>query len=217
MTQQTATPTDVDAAALELEPLPLPYLPGAAIFDCDGTLADTMPIHYRAWRETLDSLGAAHVFPEEQFYAWGGVTAAEIVARLNARHGLTLAVEETAHLKEETYRRLMPELRAIPSVVAEARRFREAGIPLAVASGGRRDLVEQTLRILGVRDWFGAVVGSEDVQHGKPDPEVFLTAANGIGAVPADCVVYEDADAGILAGQRAGMRVVDIRPYLPPR
>ena len=198
-------------------PLPLPFLPEAAIFDCDGTLADTMPLHFRAFREILDAAGAGHVFPEEQFYAWGGVTAAEIVARLNEQHGLALPVEETAHRKEEAYARLMPTLTPVAAVVEEARRFRDAGVRLAVASGGRRDLVEQTLHVLGVRDWFGPVVGAEDVRRGKPDPDVFLLAAQNLGVRPEVCVVYEDADAGLTAAHRAGMRAVDIRPYLPVR
>jgi beta-phosphoglucomutase family hydrolase len=196
--------------------MPLTSLPEGAIFDCDGTLADTMPLHYLAWRETLDAFGAPlPVFPEAQFYAWGGVTAREIIVRLNAaHHPLHIDADHVAEIKEDAFRRLIPRVKPIAVVVAEARRLAAAGVPLAVASGGRRDLVEQTLRTIGVRDLFRTVVGSEDVQHGKPAPDVFLTAAERLGVRPAGCVVFEDAGPGLEAARRAGMRAVDIKRFL---
>lgn len=200
---------------LVLLPLPLPFVPGCAIFDCDGTLADTMPLHYKAWRATLDAFGAAlPVFPEEQFYAWGGVTAYEILLRLNRIHSLALDAAAVAHAKEENYSRLIADVQPIGPVVAEARRL-HGQCPLAVASGGRRDLVERTLRTIGIRELFDIVVGSEDVTQGKPAPDVFLKAADGIGAAPDVCVVYEDAPAGLEAARRAGMRAVNVLDFLP--
>ena len=151
-----------DGSPLILLDMPLAEIPAAAIFDCDGTLADTMPLHYQAWRETLDPLNVP--FPEEQFYLWGGVTAREIIERLNLLHGAHMDPEGLSIEKEETYSRLIPLVRPIESVVAEARRF-FGHCPLAVASGGRHDVVEETLRSLGIRELFGAVVGSEDVRH----------------------------------------------------
>ncbi len=215
MTSSPSAPAEPDDD--HLVPFPLPFTPGGAIFDCDGTLADTMPLHYRAWRETLDAVGAPlPVFPELQFYAWGGVTAFEILVRLNAEHGLTLPPEETATRKEETYKRLIPDVLPLSAVVEEARRLHAAGVPLGVASGGRRDLVEQTLTVIGVRDLFGdAVVGSEDVQHGKPAPDPFLLAAAKMGVAAEGCVVYEDARAGLIAARRAGMKAVNILDYVP--
>jgi HAD superfamily hydrolase (TIGR01509 family) len=199
---------------LVLLDLPLPAIPGAAIFDCDGTLADTMPLHYGAWRETLDSLGLLlPVFPEEQFYAWGGVTAKEIMERLNKIHGTAFDAESIAHTKEMTYRKLIPTVKPIAKVVAEARRF-YGKCPIAVASGGMRALVEETLETIGVSDLFEIVVGSEDVREGKPSPEVFLTTACRLGVEPSDCVVYEDAPAGLEAARRAGMRAVNVPDFL---
>src|SRR5690349_18061577 len=101
---------NTDADLSHLIAMPIDFIPAGAIFDCDGTLADTMPLHYRAWRETLDGYGLPHVFPEVQFYAWGGVTAVEIMRRLNAEHGLTLPPEEVALQKEETYSHLIPQM-----------------------------------------------------------------------------------------------------------
>lgn len=191
--------------------MPLSFVPAGAIFDCDGTLADTMPLHYVAWREVLDKIGCP--FPETQFYAWGGVTAKEIVARLNAEHGLTMPVEETAHIKEETYRLLIPQVKPIEAVVAEVVRL-HGKCPLAVASGGQRDVVEQTLRSLDLLHYFDALATSEDVVYGKPAPDVFLVAAARLGVEPTECVVYEDAPAGLEAAHRAKMKAVNVLQHL---
>jgi HAD superfamily hydrolase (TIGR01509 family) len=192
-------------------PMPLSFVPAAAIFDCDGTLADTMPLHYRAWREILNARGCP--FPEEQFYAWGGVTALEVIERLNREHGLSIPPRETAEIKEALYARLLPEAAPIPVIVAEARRLHSL-CPLAVASGGMRYLVEQTLDGMGIRGLFGAVTTADDVPRGKPAPDVFLLAAERLAVDPARCVVYEDGPAGMDAGRAAGMQVVDVRPYV---
>ncbi|MDX1931970.1 MAG: HAD family phosphatase [Capsulimonadales bacterium] len=192
--------------------MPLDFVPVAAIFDCDGTLADTMPLHYRAWRETLDPLGCP--FPEEQFYAWGGVTAREIILRLNEQHEMRMDADRVSHEKEMNYRRLIPGVRGIEPVIAEARRL-HGQCPLAVASGGMRPLVEETIRVLGLTELFPVVVGSGDVERGKPEPDVFLKAAERLGVEAAGCVVYEDAPAGLEAARRAGMRAVNVLLYLP--
>lgn len=209
--------TDTDKAGTQeliLLDIPLSFTPAAIIFDCDGTLADTMPLHYIAWRETLDSFGAPlPVFPENQFYAWGGVTARAIVERLNEQHILSLDAPTLAHAKEMHYRQQIPRVKPIEKIVAEARRFH--GIcPMAVASGGMRELVEETLTTIGIRNLFETIVGSEDVHEGKPAPEVFLTAAKRLGVEPEGCVVYEDAPAGLEAARRAGMRAVNILNFI---
>ena len=194
-----------------LIPMPVEPIPAAAIFDCDGTLADTMPLHYMAWRETLDPLGCP--FPEAQFYAWGGVTAREIIMRLNAEHNLEMEPEATSLSKEMNYRLLIPGVQPILPVVAEARRlFRQC--PLAVASGGMHALVVETLQTLRLSELFPVVVGSGDVERGKPEPDVFLKAAALMGVAPENCVVYEDAPAGLEAARRAGMRAVNVLDYL---
>lgn len=193
--------------------MPLDAVPGAIIFDCDGTLADTMPLHYKAWRQVLDGAGQPTLFPEEQFYAWGGVPAREILIRLNANHGTKLPVDAMTHAKEMAYQTLIPTLTGIEPVLAEARRFHGL-CPLGVASGGMRQLVGETLDLLGVAHLFGTVVGSEDVQRGKPEPDIFLLAARNLGVEPERCVVYEDAPAGLEAARRAGMKAVDITKFV---
>jgi beta-phosphoglucomutase family hydrolase len=193
--------------------MPLDFVPGALIFDCDGTLADTMPLHYLAWREALDALGLTEIFPKAQFYALGGVPAFEVLEILKAQHLLSIDTTQLTEAKEEAFGRLVPRATQIVPVIEEARRFFEK-IPMAVASGGQRELVEGTLVRLGIREWFPVVVGSQDTKRGKPAPDLFLLAAERLGVSPERCVVFEDAPAGLEAARRAGMRAVDVTRYL---
>jgi HAD superfamily hydrolase (TIGR01509 family) len=191
--------------------LVLPEGVGGVIFDCDGTLADTMPLHYRAWAETLALSGAA--MSEALFYELGGVPTEEIVRILNARHGYQLSVRETAVDKEERYEALLPQAPAVRPVVALARSLC-GQLPLAVASGGIRRLVDKTIAALDLTHCFQAIKTAEDVVHGKPAPDLFLAAAAALGVPPDRCLVYEDSDLGLEAARRAGMRWVDVRPLV---
>lgn len=193
---------------------PLPFVPGAALFDCDGTLADTMPLHYAAWRKTLDPLGYA--FAEETFYAWGGVTTVEIIERLNEQQRKTHAPSQVARAKEALYQTLIARVTPITVVISEVERL-HGKCPLAVASGGMRHLIDETLATLGIAHYFDAIVTFEDVRRGKPEPDTFLLAAQQLGVAPTDCVVYEDAEPGLEAARRAGMRAIDVRPHIGRR
>ena len=188
------------------------------IFDLDGTLADTMPWHYRAWVTIADRYGLT--FPEDRFYSLGGVPTAKIAAQLLAAAGLDMDPVAVAKEKERAYLTSLAEganILPIEPVVEIARRHRAEG-PIAVASGSLRHLIDRTLAQLGIADWFTAVVGAEDTTRHKPEPDVFLEAARRIGIAPADCTVYEDTGIGLEAARRAGMRGVDVRPlYLPRR
>jgi HAD superfamily hydrolase (TIGR01509 family) len=178
---------------------------GGYIFDCDGTLADNMPLHYRAWSLAMADFGGQ--YPEELFYEWGGRPTANIVAALNERFGLSMDVESVVHRKEEYYFQLIPEVAPMEEVVGFAQSLRGKS-PLAVASGGHRALVVATLRALGIEDWFDAVVCAEDYDRGKPHPDPFLLAAKLLGVPPEDCVVFEDSPTGIEAAKSAGMEWV---------
>lgn len=181
------------------------------IFDCDGTLADTMPLHYRAWVEAMSARGAE--FPEPLFYELAGVPTVRIVEILNERFGYTLDPQEAADAKEELYEELLPQAAPIERVCALVHEY-QGRYPLAVASGGIRRLVVKTVEALGLLSAFQAVCTAEDVEHGKPAPDLFLFAARQIGVPAGDCLVFEDSDLGLEAAQRAGMQGVDIRPWL---
>lgn len=185
----------------------------AAIFDCDGTLADTMDLHYRAWVDALKE-AEGKTFPESLFYELGGVPTAAIVEILNERFGWTLLPDVVAARKEELYELLLPRAEPIDMVIRLVHQYRGC-YPMAVASGGLRRLVDQTLAALGISDCFLTVCTAEDVERGKPEPDLFLLAAGRLGVPAEECVVFEDSDLGLLAANRAGMQAVDIRPWLP--
>lgn len=180
----------------------------ALIFDCDGTLADTMPAHYLAWVEILRPHGVR--FPEDRFYAMGGMPTGKILETLFAEVGRVPDIEALTRQKEQAFIAKAGGIRPVDKVVAIARGAR-GNTPMAVASGGHRHMVELTLRQIGILDWFSVIVAAEDTTRHKPEPDVFLEAARRLGAAPDECTVYEDTDLGIEAARRAGMHWVDVR------
>ncbi len=172
------------------------------IFDCDGTLADTMPLHYQAWSRVLSEEGAE--FSEELFYAWGGRPASEIITAINRRDGLKMSVEEIVARKESLFRSLQRGVQPIAAVVEIARNSRGL-LPMAVASGGLREVVLETLDHLGIRDFFDVILGVEDYARGKPAPDPFLEAARRMSVQPERCLVFEDSVFGIEAARAAKM------------
>jgi len=178
---------------------------GGYIFDCDGTIADTMPLHFRAWNLALGEHGAS--FPEDLFYEWGGKPTSVIIGQLNERFGYTLPVEETLRRKEGFYHEMLHEVLPIEPVLEIAKRMQGVA-PMAIASGGYRHLVEGTLDALGIKGMFDAIICAEDYENGKPAPDPFLVAAQRIGVAPADCLVFEDSPTGIAAAKAAGMMYV---------
>ena len=179
----------------------------AYLFDCDGTIVDSMPLHYVAWRRVFDEYGCS--FPEELFYAWGGMPVRAIIAALNEQHGLSMPVEEAALNKERYYHEMIEELKAVPEVLAHIE-DQHGRIPFAVVSGSTRDSVEISLNALGLLDRFDTLVCAGDYAKGKPDPEPFLTAAQRLGVKPEECLVFEDAETGVMAAKAAGMAVVKV-------
>jgi HAD superfamily hydrolase (TIGR01509 family) len=180
---------------------------GAYIFDCDGTIADTMPLHFQAWTHAMEVFGGT--FPEELFYEWGGKPTKVIVDQLNAKFGTNLDVEETVHEKERFYLQLLNDVKPIMPVLEIAQRMYGV-IPLGVASGGYHVLVDATLRALGITGLFETVVCAEDYSRGKPAPDAFLEAARRLNVEPGRCLVFEDSPTGIAAAEAAGMRWVHV-------
>ena len=181
----------------------------AYLFDCDGTIADSMPLHYIAWKKALGEWNCE--FDEKLFYAWGGTPIAEIISTLNEKHGLRMPVETVAHRKEEFYFELLPQLKVVPEVL-EHIEAEHGRIPFAVVSGSTRDSVIASLTSLNLLDRFNTLVCAGDYKKSKPDPEPFLVAASRLGIAPEACLVFEDTDMGIAAATAAGMASVKVPP-----
>lgn len=187
--------------------------PRGIIFDCDGTLADTMPLHWQTWQRIARRYGLS--LSRERFYSLGGIPARDILRMLSAEQGVALDPLAVAREKEAEYLELIAHVEPINVVVSVARE--NCGkIPLAVASGGNRQIIEQVLEHLGIRHLFQAIVTNEDVAHQKPAPDIFLEAARRLGVPPQFCRAYEDTDVGMQAIRAAGMEAVDVRELLKP-
>jgi HAD superfamily hydrolase (TIGR01509 family) len=179
------------------------------IFDLDGTLVDSMPLHYRAWDEALRRNGLPHALDEDYFYELGGVPTRRVAELMAERYRLRIDTEKVYHEKEALFQTLHSELKLVEPVVAFARRVATSH-PVSVASGGPRDVVRQTLALTGLAPLFPVVVTPEDVLFGKPAPDMFLLAAQRMGVDPHRCLVFEDAEPGVRAAITAGMQYVRV-------
>jgi HAD superfamily hydrolase (TIGR01509 family) len=185
----------------------------ALLFDCDGTLADTMPAHYRGWLAVTEPHGIA--FDEDRFYALGGRPTRDIVATLAAEKGIAIDIEHAARTKEEVFLAQLAHVLPIDPVVEVVLRSR-GRVPMAVVTGGFQRVCRQILDHVGIAAAFDTIVASEDTSRHKPDPDPFLEAARRLGARPERCVVWEDSDLGIEAARRAGMEWIDVRAFHRP-
>ena len=182
--------------------------PSGLIFDCDGTLVDSMPLHWRAWDIVCKRHGIE--FSEKRHYAMGGMPSRKILALLKEEQGLDFDPVEVSHEKEEAYLPLMSQVGLIEPVVAIAREHR-GRIPMAVATGGRTQFIRPLLERLDIADWFSALVTSDDVANPKPAPDTYLKAAALLGVPAEECRAFEDTDLGMDSIRAAGMKAVDVR------
>ncbi len=179
------------------------------IFDLDGTLVDTMPLHYRAWDEAMRAVGLKCPLDEELFYSLGGVPTMKVAELIAKHYGLTIDANAVFHHKESLFIALQKDAKLIEPVVAFAREAAKMR-PVSIASGGPRDIVRRMLELSGLAPLFNVVVTPEDVAHGKPAPDMFLLAAKKMGVPPEKCLVFEDAEPGMRAAEAAGMRYVKV-------
>lgn len=179
------------------------------IFDCDGTLVDTMPLHYRAWDRAMQQAGLKGTLSEELFYSLGGMPTLKVAAVFAKHYGLTIDVDHVFHYKEEMFLEMQAEMKVIQPVVDFARKL-HGKLPMSVASGGPKPVVKKTLELMHLTDLFPVVVTPEDVAHGKPAPDMFLLAAKKMGVPPERCLVFEDAGPGFEAAVAAGMQYVRV-------
>jgi beta-phosphoglucomutase-like phosphatase (HAD superfamily) len=181
----------------------------AYLFDCDGTIADSMPVHYLAWQQALKEWGG--VLPEDLFYAWGGRPVVDIIADLNERQDLTMPVEAVAARREVLFQELLPTVSAVPGVLQHINDA-YGRVPFAVVSGSTRESVTASLGGLGLLEKFDVLVCAGDYARAKPDPEAFLLAAELLRVAPQSCLVFEDTDLGMQAAATAGMAAVRVPP-----
>ena len=178
------------------------------IFDCDGTIADNMHLHWEAWEAAMQSLGA-HC-PVEFLNSLRGVPTRNIIPIFNEQFGYAIDADEFSAKKNEFFDALVIKTTPIVPVVEIIHRYHNA-LPMAVASGGGRKNVIRTLEILELDRHFQAIITADDPVAPKPSPDIFIEAANRIGVPPEQCLVFEDGDSGLEAGIKAKMSVVDIR------
>ncbi len=184
--------------------------PFGAIFDWDGVIIDSGDLHAQSWRQLATELGKS--IAEDSFIRGFGMKSARIIEEI---HGWTKEPAEVVRLtnrKEALYREIVArsEITPLPGVVKWLHRLHEAGVPCAVASSTQRLNIEAVLDRIGLRRAFREIISAEDVVHGKPNPEVFLKAAERLGVAAKRAVVFEDAHVGIEAGHAAGMKVVAV-------
>ena len=179
----------------------------AYLFDCDGTIADSMPLHYLAWQKALAPWHCHYA--EELHYAWGGRPTTEIISALNARDGLAMPVEATAQRKEEYYYELLDQLKPVLEVL-EVIRAEHGRIPFAVVSGSNRESVLKSLEAIGLAGIFPVIISSEEYERPKPAPDAYLVAAARLGVEPAACLVFEDTEIGLQSAAAAGMQSVRV-------
>lgn len=183
----------------------------AYIFDCDGTLVDSMPLHHQAWRESLQLAGAEFEFGWELFISRAGMGLSDTVSALNVQFRTQLDVMTVVDSQRRIFERLVPSVKPLQPVLDVASEAR-GRLKLGVCSGGERELVMAELRAVGIAEWFDAIVCRPDVARGKPAPDGFIECASRLGVAPQRCLVFEDGVMGIEAAQAAGMKVVLVDP-----
>ena len=181
------------------------------IFDLDGTLIDTMPLHYKAWDAAMRRHGLGEPLAEDLFYSLGGVPTARVAELIGAHYGIEVDPLAVEHTKESLFLDNLGAVGLIAPVAAFARRV-AATHPVAIATGGQPEVALPAIKAAGLEGLFEIVVTPRDVApgRGKPAPDMFLLAAEKMGVPPAECLVFEDAGPGIEAALAAGMRVVRV-------
>ena len=182
----------------------------ALIFDLDGTLADTMPVHFWAYKNILTEYGIN--FTPELFATLAGIPAVGTIEKLNELFGTKMNAEEVGHFKEQEYEKIMHKMKPIVPVVELAKQY-YGKMPMAIGTGGYNRLAWKTMEIIGLDKYFSILVSSNEITHPKPHPETFLKCAEHLGIEPKFCEVFEDGDLGMQAAKSAGMMATLVTDY----
>lgn len=183
----------------------------ALIFDLDGTIADSMPVHFMAWKLTAAENGFEYT--EKCFLETAGMPTHKIVPIINRRFGLSLDPEKFSRRKEEIFLENIKDVKLILPVAETIIRYYER-LPMSIGTGGKKRIALLTLEILELKKYFDIIVSAEDVHNHKPHPDTFLKCAELMSVPPEFCQVFEDGEMGLIAAEKAGMIVTDVRPYL---
>jgi len=186
------------------------YTFDAIIFDCDGTLVNSAPLHYSAFQAALQQQNAS--LDRSWYMQRLGLTRVELITELCEAQSLSIDVRQAVADSEAHYVRLTQHVEEIPEVVNIARQL-HSKVPLAVASSGQKQSVQSSLQRVGIVHLFDAVLTADDVAVCKPDPAIYIAAAQAVGIDPAKCLVFEDTEEGLSSGKAAGAQVVDVRQF----
>jgi beta-phosphoglucomutase family hydrolase len=183
----------------------------ALIFDMDGTLADSMPVHFLAWKQTAAENGFEYT--HECFLKTAGMPTHKIVPVINRHYGLNLDPEKFSRRKEEIFLENIAGIKPITEIAEIVKEYYNI-LPMSIGTGGKKRIAIKTLEIMGLKNYFNIIVSAEDVQKHKPYPDTFLKCAELMGVEPEFCQVFEDGEMGLQAARKAGMIVTDVRQFL---
>jgi beta-phosphoglucomutase family hydrolase len=181
------------------------------IFDLDGTLVDSMPLHYEAWREVCEKIGFD--FTSDFFYAHAGMSSDKIFAEIKEIINGDFDPDAFSDEKEKIYESKIPKLTLIEPVLKIVKDYHHK-LPMSIGTGSPSGHSWKAMKAMGLDQYFDIVIGKEVISKPKPDPETFLKCAEAMGVDPQSCQVFEDGDFGLQAARNAGMIATDIRLYI---
>ncbi len=183
------------------------------IFDCDGTLMDTLDSHYNSWNETYDSLTYNFISKQEFVNFYAGTSGDELISIINERLNYNLNIKDVHNLKNNIFmEKYLNKVQPIKKTLNIIKKYHGV-FPFILASGGEKHIVHKLLDLNNLSHYFVDIISISDVNLGKPAPDLFLTASNRMQISPENCLVFEDAETGFQAAKNANMKYIDINSF----